>query len=422
MTHINVPRRARNENHDKLTFALDHGIIRVAALLNQPFQVSTVHSSERYTRIPQTKIMAPKEEEKQAVKPREYNPRYKGYILIMLSSLINLSAISNIEVDGPFDGFWGFCLSFGCLTFAASVLIMFLDRTQCCHATFNYTKAFDGKFEGYMLLAFTLWWVVGVFYCTQVNGIAYTALNIYFSAWMSLVSCIYTLNKWSAAKDILSIAELTGVSATLKSWYVLFISSAIVTGTSVDLFTRLTGSEQGNAALGFAIGIASTILSFGFILVHYKFLQFCTEGGWIELCSSFLLILMWIVAVAVLTQNEGIAATMVGTGCQSRAFSFIGAISNCTISFAVGQNDQIVSYACEDFVGADIPGSNLYLTVWLCLGTSLSITFRWKAAQALQFAQAQNQRMSRTNMDGVEVDAGLEDDDDLEDFEDAIYE
>jgi hypothetical protein len=387
---------------------------------------STTDNAVKEERVEQAKK---RKDNKQAVKPREYNPRDKGYILICLSSLVNFSSISNIK-DRYFDGKWGFCLSFGWTTFIASLLILFFDRTGYCHDTFNYTKAFDGKFEGYSLLFFTLWWIVGVFYNTQVNGVAYLAMNIYLSCWSTLVSCVYTLNKWSTAKDILSIAELTGVSATLKSWYVLFLSSLVVMGTAFDLFFLLEDTQtlKGNSAMGFVMGISSSILSFMFILVHYNFIQSFTEGGWIELSFSFLLILMWIVGVAILTRDKGIAATIMGTGCLGGNWldAHQGAIDSCSIIF---RNDGGGVEEIDCTVATDlqyevlyVPGSNLYLAAWVCLGSSVNIAFRWKAAQALQFAQAQNQKaMTTTRLDGGEADDDLEDnDDDLDEFEDAV--
>jgi hypothetical protein len=190
-----------------------------------------------------------------------------------------------------------------------------------------------------------------------------------------------------------------------------------------------THSLKSNSAMGFAMGIASSIISFMFILVHYNFIEYFTEGGWIELSFSFLLILLWIVGVAVLTQDDGVAATIMGVGCQGANWleSQGGLIDTCTIEFIdTGGDEQMLP--CSTFVDLRyseiyVPGSNLYLATWICLGASLNITFRWKAAQALQFAQAQNQKaMTTTRLDGGEADDDLEDnDDDLDEFEDAVF-
>lgn len=119
-------------------------------------------------------------------------------------------------------------MAFGVVTFTLSVLILIQDRSQKCLETFHFTKAREGYFEGGTLATFVAWWIVGAAYNTRAGGIAYVASNIYYSSWLALGSCIYTLNQWSASKDILSIAELTSLSATLKSWWVLFLSSLVV--------------------------------------------------------------------------------------------------------------------------------------------------------------------------------------------------
>ena len=121
-------------------------------------------------------------------------------------------------------------MAFGLLTFTVAVLVLMQDRSQRCLEPFHFTKAKDGYVEGGTLLFCVLWWIVGTSYITRAGGIAYVATNIYFSSWLSLFSSVYTLNEWSASKDILSIAELTSISSTLKSWWVLFISSLVVRG------------------------------------------------------------------------------------------------------------------------------------------------------------------------------------------------
>ena len=124
--------------------------------------------------------------------------------------------------------YWSSTMTFGLTTFSLAVLIVVHDRSQKCMETFHFTKAKDGYVEGMTLVMCVLWWIVGVGYITRSAGIAYVANNIYFSAWLSLFSCIYTLNEWSTSKDILSLAEMTGLSATLKSWWILFLSSLVV--------------------------------------------------------------------------------------------------------------------------------------------------------------------------------------------------
>ena len=145
-------------------------------------------------------------------------------------------------------------------------------------------------------------------YQTRADGIAYLANNIYFSSWLALgryvksctihsnhfcnafsndpnflyISCINTLNEWSASKDILSIAELTGLSATLKSWYVVFLSSLVVLGTCIDLHIRVADmklrGDRDDTAFGIGLGTVSSIISMFWIFTHYDFVPNCKEG------------------------------------------------------------------------------------------------------------------------------------------------
>jgi hypothetical protein len=156
---------------------------------------------------------------------------------------------------------------------------------------------------------------------TKAAGIAYVTNNIYFSSWFSLFACIYTLDKWSGAKDIISIRELTGVSATLKSWYVLFLSSLVAMGTCCDLMGHLSERYRGSAIAGVILSLISTLMALFFILVHYRIVDYevLQVGGWVELSASFVMILLWLVAVAILTAEGGIAATLGGSGCTAEA-------------------------------------------------------------------------------------------------------
>lgn len=333
--------------------------------------------------------------------------------MICLTSLISLSAVSNIALTGAFQGHPAVALTWGIISFCFCLLVLILDRTQCFVETFNYTKAADGKVEGYALLALVVFWIVGVAFMTQVNGVGYLTLNIYFGSWLTLASCVYTLNEWSASKDILSIDELTGLSATLKSWYVLFLASLVVTGTSINY---MAGFEEhvAQAALGLGMGSVSTLVSFAWILVHYRFITIIDTGGWIELGCCLLMVVCWIIGVAIVTQDGGVGATIVGAGCPGTIFDDYYSLEvpgNCTV--VVYQNNNYTSFSCRQVLVAKVPGSNFYVFSWICLGSALNLCFRWKAQQALQFAQAAQQQKA----------AGKDEEDDLEldEFEDAAY-
>jgi hypothetical protein len=135
---------------------------------------------------------------------------------------------------------------------------------------------------------------------TTPGGLAYYAANIYFSSWLSLASCVYTLDRWTSAKDIISIQELTQLSATLKSWYALFLVSLIAFGSAVSLHIYFDGTQTGSTAFCISLGLVSTAIALFFILVHYKFFTDCCtrvkQGGWLELSAAFFLILCWTTA------------------------------------------------------------------------------------------------------------------------------
>jgi hypothetical protein len=110
-------------------------------------------------------------------KPREYNPRWRGYTLICITSLITLSSVSTTAVNTKFQGHPGMAVAWGVITFALSLAIIVLDRFQCLAERFNYTKAMNGRLEGYTLLGMFVFWIVGVALITQVNGVGYLTLN-----------------------------------------------------------------------------------------------------------------------------------------------------------------------------------------------------------------------------------------------------
>ena len=101
----------------------------------------------------------------------EYNSRWDGYLAIALLSLIEYSSVGNVAQTLQFRGRTGLALAWGLVSFLYSIGVVVLDRTQCLADKFDYTKAYDGMFEGYALLFFIVYWIVGVAFITQVDGI-----------------------------------------------------------------------------------------------------------------------------------------------------------------------------------------------------------------------------------------------------------
>jgi hypothetical protein len=200
----------------------------------------------------------------------------------------------------------------------------------------------------------------------------------------------------------------------------------VVLGTCVDLHVHLDRVSREDSGFGVAVGTVSTMVALFFILVHYDFISKCQEGGWLELSSSFFLIMVWIIALAIFTADEGIAATLSGSKCgrdelrgesQGRFFEdpsctivIVRKVLNATLLAFNGTQsyiDQQETMPCSD-LPRQIPGSNLYFATWGSFLASINVTFRWKAAQAIQFAQARQRRQQQKSAHLVKE----EDDDD----------
>jgi hypothetical protein len=170
----------------------------------------------------------------------EYNPRWMGYLCIIMFSGINYISISNVPRKLR-HSVWASSMPFGVLTFLIASLVLIHDRCRKKPCGFDYTKSKSGFVEGFTLLFSVVWWIVGVAYITRPGGIAYTVSNIYYSAWLTVFACVYTLNEWSDSKDILSIAEITSVSFTLRYWWIHFTAAFVVFVSSCSLVRRTIG-------------------------------------------------------------------------------------------------------------------------------------------------------------------------------------
>ena len=167
----------------------------------------------------------------------DYNPRWMGYLSIIMFSGINFIAISNVSAEVRRTDLAS-SIPFGVLTFVIASLILIHDRYRMISCGFDYTKSKNGFVEGSTLLFCVVWWIVGVAYITRPGGIAFTVSNIYYSAWLTVFSCVYTLNEWSDSKDILSIAEITSVSFTLRYWWIHFTAAFVVFVSSCSLVSK----------------------------------------------------------------------------------------------------------------------------------------------------------------------------------------
>ncbi|KAL7465859.1 hypothetical protein ACHAXS_006173 [Conticribra weissflogii] len=359
----------------------------------------------------------------------EHNKKWKAYLLLSTTSLVNF--VSLIDVfDIPFQSLFRtptythhshINLMFGIVTFLTPLFILFFDFVSCLRNKFDFAALFDGKLEGYILLVHVLWWTIGTAFMTKAGGIAYEALNVYFSSWASLFSSIHLLDLWGGEKDILTIRELTRLSITLPAWWAVFWSSIVTFASAADAMRIVqTPSAEKSCEFAVAVGMISAIFSAFFILQHYEFLTCCCRccegfetmkwlsyGGWFELACSFFVNLWFIIGVDQLTSAGQISSTITGDG-----RSAVGVIWE-----SLGNDDRVQGGDGDE--GANlyyIPGTNIYMSIWIGFISSVLVTVRWKEARAIKFAETRREEGDR----GVDGDGDVEDglDDDRDDDDD----
>jgi hypothetical protein len=228
------------------------------------------------------------------------HPRWRRYCFLLLSSLIQCSAVATIRHDDNDDDFswleWATAVQFGVVLFVFSGVSLgtrFRDhpdenvddankkkkKTNTGRKEKSDIESSSSWEEGYWLVAAVLYSLAGAAMVTRVGAMGYVALNVYFGTWLTVVAAIATLNQWSTDRDILSIDELTSVSLTLKSWWTLLLTGIIAAGTAFNFWL-----VQGRGLFGVAMGSISACTAAFFIATHYNLLKVgCAEGGWAEL-------------------------------------------------------------------------------------------------------------------------------------------
>jgi hypothetical protein len=350
------------------------------------------------------------------------NPRWRRYCFLLLSSLIQFAAVANVRHDDRTFSWWewGLAVQFGLVLFVFSGVSLCTrfrnddeddrdDTTKNKPATHGKKddESSSSPWEGYWLVAAVVYSLAGAAVLTRVGAIGYVALNVYFASWLTVVAAIVTLNQWSTDRDLLSIDELTSLSFTLKSWWMLLLMGIVTAGTSLNYWL-----VQQRGLFGVAIGAVSALTAAFFISTHYNLIQVghggcCfAEGGWAELFAIVGLCILWTIATAVITQESGIGATIAG----SKRLLFETTklddnsdndddIDDCVVQH---RNETI---PCAEWIALhteEVPGSNLYLSSWISLLAAVHLVARWKAQQALHFADARQQ----------EHDAAVDNDDD----------
>lgn len=268
---------------------------------------------------------------------------------------------------------------------------------------FDFKSLADGKVEGWTLVMFVLWWASGVISITRAGSIGYASLNIYFSTWASFFASIYALNQWGGEKDILTLRELTRMSITLPSWWIVFWASIVILGSAGDAARFFDSDDYVFASCATAVGISTitTVVSAFFILSHYEFFQcweacssWLTYGGWFELAMSIMVNVWLVIALSQLTEPGAIGSTIVGNGFSPQSEE--------------GGESQQSGAPSSSPTSYYVPGTNIYLASWTAFIASGRVTVKWKEARAIKFAQTSGAKSEEeggdTEQEGDEED------------------
>jgi hypothetical protein len=265
----------------------------------------------------------------------EYNKKLNAYAFIAITSLINFASVAEgknlqISASSTFGRNPAINLMWGVITFTLSLLIILSDVADVVRNKFDFKTVMDGKLEGYTLLLFVLLWAVGVACLTRAGGLGYSALNVYFSAWVTFFGTCFTLNLWlgeHSEKGYVTIQQMCRLSATLPYWWILWFASIVTFSSGADARRLLVNMEEdlpdaeSSCTFAIGVGLVSFVFSSFFILSHYEFLQTCTVcktwmtyGGIFELACIIIVDIWQVIAVQILTSAGNIASTVTGKG------------------------------------------------------------------------------------------------------------
>jgi hypothetical protein len=256
------------------------------------------------------------------------NKKLKAYAFISIASLINFASVAeavNVEMTSlqEYFGNHGFNIMWGVISFVFSLLIMIADVVSIVRNKFDFKTVMDGKLEGYALFGLILIWAFGLGFLTHAGAIGYSALNVYFSAWVTFFACIWTFNLWLSEKDYVTIQQMCKLSATLPYWWILCFASIVTFSSAADARLHVAGRDttaENSCDFAIGVGVVSFFFSLFFVLSHYEFLRcsvcttWMTYGGVFELVCAVIVDIWQIIAVHTLTSAGKIASTITGTG------------------------------------------------------------------------------------------------------------
>lgn len=272
--------------------------------------------------------------------------RFKGYLILVLASGVNYQAVHVSNNPSFFGEFSAVAATSGQRSYAIAVaLISIILSSAICVAHLDcfspmkkyWARLFQPKSrtEAYLLTALMTWWVVALWINTGINGIAGNGkgqYNLYFSSWICLLVCAWTMERWLVSCDYPALdGFLASWPNRAPGWIAIFFLSFSALLSILDLYfnwdkvdTAYIKAEYKSVQqsqwewLIFATGF-TMLPSIGFVLVEI-FRETKpgedknTKPEWEIIMEGFVLLILfviWIPSVIIATTPGG-AASLVG--------------------------------------------------------------------------------------------------------------
>ena len=272
--------------------------------------------------------------------------RFKGYLILVLASGVNYQAAYVSNNPSFFGEFSAVAATAGERGYALAVaLVSIIASSTICVAHLDFfspmkkywARIFQPKSrtEAYLLALLIVWWIAALWINTGINGIAGNGkgqYNLYFSSWICLLVCLWTMERWLVSCDYPALdGFLASWPNRAPGWIAIFFLSFAALLSILDLYFNwykvespyvMAQYESVQEAqwewLIFATGFTTTP-SIGFILVEI-FRETKpgedknTKPEWETIMEGFVLLILfviWIPSVIVATTPGG-AASLVG--------------------------------------------------------------------------------------------------------------
>ena len=287
----------------------------------------------------------PSEEVHAATKSRKKlykSPRFKGYLTLFLSSIVNYQAVSvsqqgtdlsTVPASTAQANYGASVALISCILTGASILLH-IDRCTCFKRIWeDRIFASKSKYETLLDVFLVIWWGVATIVQTSVRGIAgdgKNQYNIFYSTWVCFWATCWTLESklteygWPTLKQFVKswphrapgwIGILVTDFFTLF-WYVDLYVNTAVNPSGLSTQQKLFYGDIPKSQYQWLIFVASVSLvpSAGFVFIEIfrnsDSTEKSTSESVLEGISLLCLLLAWVPCVIVATTPGGFASIL----------------------------------------------------------------------------------------------------------------